>query len=722
VLGDFSCPITGDLGSNPKHFAEMTVRAVINPAVGARPDYNLDIDVDVGNIDIDDIGIDILPRSVYCEENECQDCTIEIFGTCLDLPTGRCSECDTICGGLANFGALLVNNLTSIITPLLNGAINPVVDNVINSALAQINGTSAKVETPIDVAELSGLPLFRRSKALGLFVAPQPGQLSVNDRGFGPGMDLTFDAGIEAETADCVGPLPPFTASSGPVPNLSGVDSSGQPYHLGFTLSASYLNQALYTAHRAGTLCLKLSTEEVSALTGGAFTLNASLLSLIASDLGKVADPAAPVILEIKPRSPAGLELGTGERTGSDDMGNDVFDWLLKLGWSDVGVAFHVLIDDRYVRVFEVTTDIFAGFNLTVQPDNTLQAALGELRIEDFTEEFNELVPNADFALVLPTLLDVALGTILEQALVFDLDLTSAVSDALGGVPVFLRINDIFRDGEQQDFLSLSVTFSDTRQALTRGVQTQARLHPSEPGLVDRSSGEAARPTGQVRLLVDQGQSTGTEDQSTVGDDLEYQVRVDGGLWSVWRTARADGTLMATDARLHMPGWHQIEVRARETGRYLTVDTSPVVLRALVDPLAPRLSARLGREGIDVVVRDEESAGLPGLRLEMKPSNADDWLPIDLHMADDGRGNVQIDYASLRGAEEVRFRAQDGSGNPTATIALTVRIPGDAQQVNADADAESSGSCRNTEGGAGLGLWLVLGSALGLLRRRRRSV
>ncbi|MEO1338546.1 MAG: hypothetical protein AAFV29_23085, partial [Myxococcota bacterium] len=77
ILGDFSCPITGDLGSNPKHFAEMTVRAVINPAVGARPDYNLDIDVGVGNIDIDDIGIDILPRSVYCEENECQDCTIE---------------------------------------------------------------------------------------------------------------------------------------------------------------------------------------------------------------------------------------------------------------------------------------------------------------------------------------------------------------------------------------------------------------------------------------------------------------------------------------------------------------------------------------------------------------------------------------------------------------------------------------------------------------------
>ena len=722
VIGSTSsCPVTGDLGSDPKHAAEVTVRATIDPGVGPRPDYALDFDINVGNIELDDIGIDVLGRSAYCAERECQDCTVEVFGTCLD-PGGRCVECDIFCGAIGSAVAALLNALSGVIAPLLDDLFAPLIDGFIDDAVGQLNGTPAKVETAVDLASLAGLDILRRSQPLGLFAAPRPGRFPVNDRGAGLGMEVTLDSGLESDLADCVAPIAPFTPNKGPVPTLSGLDSQNRPYHLGFTFASSFLNQALYTAHRAGTLCLKLTTDDIRGLTGGAFAINASLLSLVASDLTKLADPAAPVIIELKPRNPATLELGSGERTGVDDMGNDVFDWLFKVRWTDVGVAFHVLIQDRYVRAFEVTTDIFVGLNLTVQPNNSLEVAVGELRIDDFREEFNELLPNADFGEILPTLLDVALGTLLNQALVFDFDLTTAVSDALGGAPILLRVNDIFRDGVQEDYLTMSLTFSaTTSMAFARSVHTQARLHSSEPGVLQRRPEDEwrPRPTGAVRLVVGESLPNSTK------RELEYQVRVDNGLWSIWRSARADDTLVAPDVRLKMPGWHTVEVRARRIDDYATLDATPAALRVLVDPLPPRLSARHGTSGIDVTVRDTESAGAADpLRLEMRSSQASDWQPVSLTETTMGQAEATIDYGVLTGVERLELRARDGSGNPSEIISLNIPSAGELD-IAATSAAPETGLCRciRTEGVpvGGLSLfWLGLFGALMLRRRTTR--
>ena len=720
VIGsDASCPITGGLGSGNRHAAEVSVRATINPGVGARPDYNIDIDVDVGNIDLTDLAVDARSSSVFCAEPECQDC-VEIPGIgCIDPP---CTECEIFCGVVANGLAELASALSGFITPLINDLLTPLIDDLVSDAVAAIDGTPARVETQLSITDLVDFDLLRGTQPLGLLAAPRPGRLSVNDRGAGLGLELTFDAGFEAPAAECVGDIEPFVPIKGPVPTLSGIDSNGEPYHLGLTVSASTLNQALHTAHRGGILCLRLTTEEVRELTGGAFTLNASLLSLLASDLGKLADPAAPAIVELKPRNAATVELGTGEQTGVDGDGNPTFDWLLQLRLDDVGVAFHVLIQDRFVRVFEVTTDVFIGANLSIQPDNTLQIALGELRIEEFSETFNELVPNANFAQILPTILDIALGALLDQSLVFDVDLTTTVSDALGGIPVSLRINELFRDGVQDDYLTLSATFSTTDQvADLRAVATTARLHEAEPGLIERvRRGDQwqAQPSGAVRLVV--GERLSSEQRR----DLEHQVRVDGGLWSIWRSAAADGTLVARDARLMMPGWHLIEVRSRLRGDYTTTDASPARVRALVDPIAPRLSATLGRDGVQIRVRDEESADVSGLVAQFRTSADSTWRPVSLESEAEGIARATVAYATIGEVESVELRARDASGNPSAVVSLSLNVPPEPLPVDEGPSATESSSCRSLfpydDGTSSLHLsWLILGLGLLALRRRR---
>ncbi len=716
---DSSCPASG--GLNP-HAAEVSVTATIDPAIGPRPDYALDLNVDVDQVQVNDFGIDIKGPSRYCSEPECADCDIPLpFGGCLV----RCGECELFCGGLLDVAERLVNALSGPVADLLNSIIQPIIDDLIREALGSLEGAPAKVEAQFDLTDATGLTLFGRAQPFGVFAAPQPGPLEVNDRGAGLGMELAFDAGLEAAQADCVAELPAFVPERGPAPALSGLDRGGRPYHLGFTLSASYLNQALYTAHRSGALCLRVDSDDIRDLSGGTFSLNASVLALLAPDLNRVADRAAPVILELKPRHPGVVTLGSGDRTGEDEAGHDIFDWLLQVEIADIGVALHVLIEDRYVRLFEVTTDVFVGLNVEVLPDNSLQVVLGDIETSDFQERFNELLPNADFAEVLPVLLDVALGAVLSEALVFDFDLTEVVSDALGGTPVFLQVNDIFRDGSQQDFLTMSVTFRAEEDIdRLRSVDTRARVHPTQPGLLDRepvgSGAEGSetewqqrqvRPAGSIRLVV--GETLTPKEQGA----LEYQVQVDGGIWTAWQTARPDGTLHAFAARLKVPGWHTVAVRARRAGEYRTLDPTPVTLRVLVDPLPPQITARPGDQGIEVRVRDVESEDSAALQLEMRTTYDGTWQPVAIRPLDDRTAGGVVPYAELANARQVMFRARDASGNPTRVLNLDLDRAEDGR-VRSSATQRSICRCAQAPVQSTRALpWMLLVGVFLMLRR-----
>lgn len=704
-----SCPIEGDLGPGPlRHAAEISVDALIDPGVGPSPDYDLDIRVNVGNVELNDLDVDV---GDYCAESQCQDCVLDDpFGSgCLD-PGGRCAECHVFCGAVTDGLLSLVTSLIDLIRPLLNDLIQPIVEDLVADALNDLNGSSAKVETQIAVADLAGIDALRAANPIGVFVAPEAGRFPVLDRGTGLGMEIDIDGGAEAPIADCIGDLDDFISTRGPVPELRGTDNMGRPYHVAATLASSYLNQILYAAHRSGSLCLKLGSADIRELTGGQFTLNASLLSILASDLSKLADDTAPVILELKPRQPGWVELGSGEVIGQDDMGNDVFDWLIKLRLEQLGVAFHVLMHDRYVRIFEVTTDVIVGLNVNVLPDNSLEIAVGELRIDNFVEEFNELFPNADFAEVLPTLLDIALGAFLNQALVFDVDLTDAVSDALGGAPIYMRVNEIFRDGVQEDYLTLTLTFSDSPTGnLSLSAETVAHL-AHENDLLERLDGEI-RPTGRVRLDVGERLSYTTQQA------LEYQVRVDHGLWRVAMPARPDGTLHLADPKLKMPGKHAIEVRARFAGDYETLDPTPSVVEALVDPVPPRLAAEIGDTAVLARIDDHLTEDGSTLRLFARLDGVD-WFEVPVTPKDERAAVAALDLATLGQAQAVELKAMDATGNESRIVRLRLGL-------SAAGEATEAGGCACHEAALphGHAEWptvlAVMVLAALLLRRRR---
>jgi MYXO-CTERM domain-containing protein len=704
-----SCPIEGDLGPfgpGPlRHAAEVSINAVIDPGVGPDPERALDIRVSIDDVQIN--SLDVHVNGNYCStESDCQDCAVEVFGTCLD-PGGRCVECEIFCGGITNGLLSLASALIDLIRPLLNSVLQPIVESLLGNALNDLNGSTARFEQQLSLATLVALDAFAAANPFGLFVAPEPGRFPVLDRGTGLGMEITTTGGAEGELADCIGELPDFVPIKGPVPEMLGTDSRNRPYHVGVTLASSLLNQMLYAVHRSGSLCLKLRTEDVRDLSGGRFTLNASLLSLLAADIAKLASDKAPVILELKPRNPATISLGNGMQTGVDAMGNPVYDWLIKLDLQELGIAFHVLMQDRYVRVFEVTSDIFVGMNVTVLPDNRLEIAVGDLKIDNFVEYYNEILPNADFAMVLPTLIEIAMQGLLQNALTFDLDISTAVSDALNGAPIFLRVNDIFRDGVQQDYLTMTITFTSSQTtSLMLSAETVASIH-GDGDLIDRT-GVRPRPSGQVRLAV--------EPQL----DQEYQIRVDRGLWRTWRKAQPDGTIGFEDAHLMLPGPHDIEVRSRIAGQYITLDPSPVTLKALVDPVPPSLRAKIDGDRIVVSVTDRETERGGPLFLQGR-TDGGAWFDIQLTPieADDFVNCwAELPLSAFAGAKELELRASDPRGNYSEIESLRLSLTGEEPAAANDGGGCACSSSGGSQSAGGIALLaLVLGLRLAWRRR-----
>jgi len=700
-----SCPIVGALGSGPiKHAAEITIDALIEPGAGPDPLRNIDISVNVGQVQLNDLDIEVASSSVYCQEPECQDCAVEVFGSCID-PGGRCVECNIFCGGLTGGLLSLVTGLIDLVRPLINRVLTPIIGNFVRSAVANINNQPAKLEMQIKLADLVPIAALEQAGPFGIFVAPEVGKFPVVDRGTGKGMEVTITSGAEAEIADCIGMTDPFFEAKGPIPTLGGTDIRMRPYHVGLTIGQSMINQMLYAMYRSGSLCLKLTSADVKALTGGSFTLNASVLSLLASDLSRLATDAAPVIIQLKPRFAPKITLGSGLQTGMDMNGNPVYDWLINLGLREMGVAFHVLVHDRYVRIFEVTTDISVGLNVNILPDNKLQASVGQLKIDNFLEVYNEILPNADFAQVLPTLIDVALQALLQNNLTFDLDITNTLSDALGGAPIYMRINEIRRDGANMDYLTTSLTFSDIPGAPLRfAANTMARL-AEEPELIERSP--LARSTGRVRLVV--GEDLPLSEQMK----LEYQVRVDNGLWHTWLAPRPDGTLLVDDARLRLDARHNIEVRARTKNDYQTLDASPESMVAVVDTLPPHVAGNLHGDGVMATVSD--LASLPsdlGLR-----GRFDDgaWFDVALVSDEDG-AHGRVDLNGIH-AHVLELIGMDALGNESAVRRVVVGL--EASEPAPVASTESGCGCTTSSGPGNALPFFALFLGLALLRRRR---
>ena len=686
---DSACPVFSELGPDGPgplpHAALIDVEAFITAGVGPDPARNLDVRVTVDGIDINDLALEVADASVYCDEPECQDCALEIGSTCSD-PGGRCAECVTFCGAITDATLTLASSLIDIIAPLIQGFVTTTVERVVDQALAGLNATPAKVETQASLASAAGLPTPPTTHPLGFFVGLEPGDFPVIDRGTGLGMELPMAGGADGDASACVPIQDAFVPAQGPLPTLPATDQLGRPYHLGATLSASFLNQVLWAVERSGQLCMNLTTRDIFTLTDGGFILNASILSLLAPELGKLATNEAPVMVELKPRHPGRIELGSSEVVGQDQDGNDVLDWMIKLSLEELGVAFHVRIHDRYVRVFEVTTDIFVGLSLqALADDDRLEVSVGEIRIDNFEENFNEILHGTDFAQLLPTIIDLALGAVLNDEIKLDLDLDDALSSVFPGDTFGLRVNEIYRDGLENDHLTMTLTVttstestSQLKSGLRSGLISQSTSKPS----ANASSSSSSSASDRANLGVDpahphtprvtydptrsglvvpakfgtgaRGLSTGhlslnipstqASESETSTDDTDgareairlYQVRVDHGVWRHPRPLQPTGAFTSTLPVLRVPGHHTVDVRTvhiEGDGRRVA-DPRPASFDVFVDLTPPEVTSHPSPDGVSLVLEVSDNEPEPdALTLLGRTPGEETWFEIPMTQA-----------------------------------------------------------------------------------------
>jgi MYXO-CTERM domain-containing protein len=256
----------------------------------------------------------------------------------------------------------------------------------------------------------------------------------------------------------------------------------------------------------------------------------------------------------------------------------------------------------------------------------------------------------------------------------------------------------------------MTMTSSPAGPNLMLAADTYASVHPTEDGLVERIDGRKL-PTGRIRLNVGEGLPY-TEQMA-----LEYQVRVDYGLWRAARAPRPEGTLFIEDPKLKMPGHHLVEVRARYVGDYRSLDPTPAQIEVVVDPFAPQLRAELGEESVIVNVIDLDTRYIDKLELEARIDEGA-WFDVAVMPWSEGLGRAELPYSGLEGADVLTLRATDPAGNESeiATIRLGLTEIEDERPAKGCACHDAG-----VPHGHGEGVLAAIAAlaALLLLRRRR---
>lgn len=457
----------------------------------------------------------------------------------------------------------------------------------------------------------------------------------------------------------------------------------GQPFHMGVSLHKQLLDRLGWTAFDSGALCMNLGTDSISLLNSATIGLLApSVSALMHGDTNQV-------YLALRPQKPPVFTVGAG----TFDESGAILDPILTVEFPALEIDFYARVDERFVRIFTLRTDLSLPVGLDGDDSGSLIPILGDLNgaFRNVKVVNSELLVEtaAEIEVKFPQILG-SLAPVLADALP-PIALPSFFGLALGvdrgsfapvgnktGLGLFLTLGAAGKPTPRVDTqASVTSIFAPDAETLRARRVPTAEEHPVVTLALGATSAEGHRPLRPV----------------------EWQVRVDRGAWSDWSN---DPARALRRDEFWLQGKHRIEVRAREVGQPLTTDPTPVVLEANVDTVPPNATARLlpdgtvrieatdvvtAAEALEVRVDGELVTGVPAIvRL---PEGAT-FAALDIEVIDEA-GNV------------AKARAVDGDG-------------GD----------ESSGcgcSVGARQGGAG-GSALVLLGVLGLgavLVRRRRS-
>jgi hypothetical protein len=360
-----------------------------------------------------------------------------------------------------------------------------------------------------------------------------------------------------------------------------------------------------------------------------------------------------------------------------------------------VTLSFYALIADRYSRLFQFASDIEVGLSVVVLPDNRLQITVDRVVIDKLTELYNELFRSSDLQSALRLLVNLATSALLGQGIDFEVDVNDSLPAGLRG-RLAVSVNEVARDGPNQDYLTVSFTFTDPSVRPARFVATtRASLSPDDPPMETDITGERFA-TGRVAVDVG-GLGRHGDDR-----DLEYQLSLDRGPWTSFLPGPR---VPIDDPRLLVIGDHEVRVRARVRGAPQSLDPAPVRLTFVVDPVPPELTLVPGRDEVRLDAEDERT---PRERIRFSwRVDPGHWSPF-----------VHARTIPLRGlppGRVLKVRARDEAGNVSPVSTLRLYSHGQAPS-SSDTGCNQGGCAAGAGGGLGTAVFAL---AVALLMRRR---
>lgn len=331
------------------------------------------------------------------------------------------------------------------------------------------------------------------------------------------------------------------------------------------------LDALAWGAYDGGLLCLSMGTPTISLLTSDTLgVLMPSLVDLLHGEPGQI-------YLGLRPQQPPAIALGAGTFTPDGEVDEP----LLDVTFSNLDIDFFAMVDDQFIRVMTVTADVHLPLGVEVTADGQLQPVLGD--VEDAFS--NITVSNSRALLETPQELADRLPAVLSIALPFLGDALGAFAlPEIGNLRLAIQPDGVTSVDSGQ-FLAIFADLEPASAPAPAPVDTSAEIvavHvPPRAVYYAPRLARADRPA--VELSLGGGRPDGTR------ADLEWQFRVDGGLWSPY--TRSPRIALRRDV-FWLPGTHRIEVRAREVGKPRTADPTPVVLAATIDTV-PSLRAEL---------------------------------------------------------------------------------------------------------------------------------
>jgi MYXO-CTERM domain-containing protein len=338
------------------------------------------------------------------------------------------------------------------------------------------------------------------------------------------------------------------------------------PYHVGIGVHVSHLDQIGWAAFDGGALCLAIGTPQVALLSSS--TIGVVIPSL--SDLVHVGD--APMFLVFRPQAPPTFKLGKGTFK-VDAMGKKTIDdALLHISVPNFLMDFYAFVDDRYVRVMTLGSDLELPVGLDVDGMGQIVPLLG-----DFTAAFtNVKITNSellaetphDLAKTFPMLLGVAAGQL--GSVLKPIALPAVMG--LNLHPVAITSTDPGADGVNQ-FLSIFADISvATAESITVDTEAQMAAIELPPRNEFAVTDEHQAPKLTLALA---GHMLGPN------RPFEYSVNLDDSGWSPFSET---SQLEVENALLWLPGKHQLQVRGRVVGEPNTLDPTPAVVDFEVAP------------------------------------------------------------------------------------------------------------------------------------------